>query len=183
MKNNSIFIVVIDHHCPWMGNCVGRRTRCVFLLFLLCAMSSNALLLKYSCENIDRNAIETWEVIKSFMSIYEVVHTGVVFLFCLGLFLVQIYVISTGVTTVERIRRYWAGIVNPYDEGYISNWKSFFLTDRQKRNISFEDIKFLHEERKKLVNEESTSTIAKIENEDLHFSLEMSQHKKSLLHS
>ena len=144
-------------------------------------MSLNALLFKYSWENINGSAVETWEVIKSFMSIYEVFHTGLVFLFCFALFFVQIYVISEGVTTAERLKRYWEGIVNPYDEGYISNWKSFFLADRQTRKMSFEDIKFLHEERIKIATEEST--IAKLENEELHLSLEMSQHKKSLLHS
>jgi hypothetical protein len=171
--------MIIDHHCPWMGNCVGRRTRCIFLLFLLCAMSSNALFFAYSWENIEQNAAETWNIVKSMISMYEIIHTGLVFVFCFALFFVQIYVISNGVTTMERIKRYWHGLVNPYDEGYANNWKSFFLADRQKRNICFEDIKFLYEERK-LIGEDSS--ITRLENEELHFSLEMSPHRKGLLH-
>lgn len=108
-------------------------------------------------------------------------HTGIIILLCSTLLIVQIILISKGVTTAEYLKKYWKGIVNPYNEGCFSNWKNFCLEDRSARNLSIEDIRHLYYETHGFETEESHRSFET--NKDTHLSLELSHKVKGLLYS
>ena len=126
---------------------------------------------------------EAWENIHSWCSIYIVVHISLVSLFCSSLLVVQIVLISKGITTAEYLKKYWKGLINPFDEGCLRNWKNFMQTDRSAKSVTIEDIKYLHREKHNenhLLNDKEIQGNF-IQNTNTHLSLEMSHKNQKLL--
>ena len=63
----------------------------------------------------------------------------------LALLLVQIVMVSSGLTTLEFLKGYWKGMVNPFDNGCATNCITCcFKVDRSSHSINHEQIKLLN---------------------------------------
>ncbi|XP_051116262.1 probable protein S-acyltransferase 7 isoform X2 [Andrographis paniculata] len=120
-----------DHHCPWVGQCIGKRNYRSFFMFV----SSTSLLGLYilvSCSvNIKRIAdgadCNMWQAIRrSPVSGILVLYSFVVCWFVGGLTVFHLYLISTNQTTYENFRYQYERRSNPYNMGCSRNFKEVF---------------------------------------------------------
>lgn len=106
-----------DHHCPWIGNCVGKRNYVYFFKFLL---STNFLALTaFACciahvSHYDNVGEEKSQIVSLILA---VLLFFVLFFVC-GLFGFHLYLVFTGITTNEKIKQTWPQReFNPYTLG------------------------------------------------------------------
>jgi len=111
-----------DHHCPWVGNCIGRRNYRLFLLFIWVLSLKEAFMCLICVVEIAREVRKQENIAEGVkLRIAEVV-LGTYFLgvFCFvgGLFLFHCILVCRNETTYERLSKKWkVRGENPYNTG------------------------------------------------------------------
>ncbi|CAI7874472.1 unnamed protein product, partial [Closterium sp. NIES-54] len=125
-----------DHHCPWVGQCIGRRNYPFFFLFvttttLLCVFvfTLSAFYIKLLVDNSYSGAsgqsISLLEALgKGYMAAVLMVYTFIMVWFVGGLTGFHSFLISRNQTTYENFRARYEKKANPYNLGCLSNWRS-----------------------------------------------------------
>ena len=184
-----------DHHCPWIGNCVGKRNYIYFYLFVLC-LNINIIYIeafciahiwkyihdsreenKYKSEENKRDHIIAYSLCDLIISLYLIIYGIVCMVFTLGLLFYHTSLVINNATTKEMLKFIWK---NPFGNFYNRTFdynmtntlfpeiKKYSILDilRNGKNTNFERNEF---EKQKFLQQQFNNNMMNNQNFNMNF--------------
>nr|CBX24375.1 hypothetical_protein [Oryza glaberrima] len=122
-----------DHHCPWVGQCIGLGNYRYFFLFVATSTFLCIFVFIFSWVNVyyerGYNGGSIWKALrKEVYSFVLIIYTFIVVWFVGGLTVFHLYLISTNQATYENFRYHYNKKDNPYQKSIAANFVDVFFT-------------------------------------------------------
>ena len=139
-------IIRFDHHCPWIGGCVGIRNYIYFFIFL-CILNLKDIFIGIFCiihiiyiykEVPNEEKVKNWvasHLVELIPTLLTIIFIGCTMSFTFGLWIYHLKLIIKNLTTKDEIKKLiFEKIGNPYDKGIKSNCKNFYSRHKTMNN-------------------------------------------------
>lgn len=151
-------VIKFDHHCPWIGTCVGARNYPYFFIYLCllnilqiftAVVSIVDIILKMK-ENFKNRNKEDFNNSKEFsknkwvqisfcqviMSLYIFIYICITMIFTTGLLIFHIRIVLNNMTTKEELKKYFVNpFGNPFYREKMANFLSSIFPKRAKMGL------------------------------------------------
>lgn len=130
-----------DHHCPWIGNCAGKRNYKYFYIFVVLLNILTVFIGVFSIVHI-AHALDKAESNKNkvlctcIVSIFTIIYCALSMLFTTGLLIYHTKLVSRNITTKEELKKFFVNPYgNPFHRGCCLNWKNVLCPRLKKKSI------------------------------------------------
>lgn len=143
-----------DHHCPWIGNCAGKRNYKYFFIFLILLNTLTVFIGAFSIVHIakyvhhrvkENNKKEEWEktdkigavaLNKCIISIFIIIYCGLSMIFTTGLLIYHSKLVSNNMTTKEELKKFFINpFGNPYKRKCCTNCSNVLCPRKNKKSL------------------------------------------------
>lgn len=120
-----------DHHCPWIGNCAGKRNYRYFYFFLIFLNLLQVYIILFSLVHIAKGVVDDKNKFKEVglykedeisvafcnvvVPLFLIIYSGLSMIFTTGLLIYHTKLIFNNLTTKEELKKFYANLMgNPY---------------------------------------------------------------------
>ena len=141
------YVMRHDHHCPFLGGCIGLGNHRTFYLFIAVQTGLTIYTAVLNLECFRKETAEASWVVANGLPILVMIVCVLGLMVLLPLFLFHTYLISANTTTYEVLARdkiwylqvYPAG-VNPFNKGILANLRTFFTEGVERTMPTMTDL-------------------------------------------
>nr|XP_027060840.1 probable protein S-acyltransferase 1 [Coffea arabica] len=131
-----------DHHCTWIGHCVGLRNYRLHVTFLLTGLLLFAFMFIFSCKSLHHKLPGDGNGVIGLLrndpeTVALTLFSFVAMCFLAGFSCYHVYLIAINQTSYEHFHQKYVSSGNPYDKGILNNIKEALLASQPPSRVNF----------------------------------------------